>query len=130
MILAKFIHISKVMSIKFTQLGKVLVLATIASLFADQVKAEMQPLPEAFENAYFKKGPNAFRQAGILEQINTIAGITGYPEQDIAGDAEAVDNVYRAGLEKQSATGMKIITRDLENPYDTSLLENPSYSAF
>lgn len=118
------------MFIKFTQLSKVLILAAIASLLADQVKAEMQPLPKAFENAYFKNGPNAFRQSSIFEQINNIVGITGFPEQDVAGDAEAVDDVYQAGLEKQSATGMKTITRDLENPYDTSLLENPSYSAF
>ncbi|MEM8721890.1 MAG: serine/threonine protein kinase [Cyanobacteria bacterium P01_G01_bin.39] len=118
------------MSIKFTQLSKVLILAAIASLLADQVKAEMEPLPEAFENAYFKNAPNAFRQAGIFEQINNIVGITGYPEQDVTGDGEAVDDVYQAGLKKQSATGMRTITRDLENPYDTSLLENPSYSAF
>ncbi|MEM7594240.1 MAG: hypothetical protein AAF383_22460 [Cyanobacteria bacterium P01_A01_bin.83] len=118
------------MSIKFTQLSKVLMLAAIASLLADQVKAEMKPVPEAFNNAYFENGPNAVRQSGIVEQINNIVGITGYPEQDIAGDAEAVADVHQARLEKQSTTGMRVITRDLENPYNTSLLENPSYSAF
>lgn len=118
------------MSIKFTKLSKVLVIATIASLLSLEAKAEMEPLTEKFDNAYFKKGKNAFRQSSILGQINTIIGIPGFPEQDIAADAEAVDEVYQAGLEQQSATGARMITRDLENPYDTSLIENPSYSAF
>lgn len=118
------------MSIKFTKLSRILILATVASLFALEAQAEMEPLPEQFENAYFKKGKNAFRQSSILGQLNTIIGISGYPEQNIEADAEAVDEVYRAGLEQQSESGMKMMTRDLENPYDTSLIENPSYTAF
>lgn len=118
------------MSIKFTKLSKVLVIATIASLLSLEAKAEMEPLPEAFKDAYFKKGKNAFKQSGIFSQINTIVGFTGFPEQHIASDGKAVDEVYNAGLEQQAASGMRMITRDLENPYDTSLKENPSYSAF
>ena len=119
------------MPIKFTKLSKILVIATITtSLCALEAQAEMEPLTEQFENAYFKKGKNAFWQSSILGQLDNIIGITGFPEQDIRRDGKAVDNVYQAGLEQQSKTGMKIITRDLENPYDTSLIENPSYSAF
>ncbi len=64
-----------------------------------------------------------------MSQINTIVGFTGFPEQHISSDGNAVDNVYRAGMKQQSATGMKMITRDLENPYNTSLRENPGCSA-
>lgn len=126
----KFTNISKVMPIKFTKLSKVLVIATIASLISLEAKAEKESLPEAFDNAYFTKGKDAFRQSGIFEQFNTIVGFTGFPEQHIAADGEAVDEVYKVGLEQQSTTGMRMRTRDLENPYDTSLKENPSYSAF
>ena len=126
----KFTNISKIMPIKFTKLTKVLVIATIASLLSLEAKAEMESLPEAFNNAYFKKGKNAYRQSSIFGQINTITGFTGFPEQQISTDGEAVDSVYQAGLKQQSTTGMRMMTRDLENPYDTSLKENPSYSAF
>lgn len=118
------------MSIKFTKLSKILVIATIASLLSLEAKAETESLPEAFNNAYFKKGKNAFRQSSIFEQIDTIVGFTGFPERHISADGKAIDNVYQAGLKQQSATGMRMMTRDLENPYDTSLKENPSYSAF
>ncbi len=118
------------MSIKFTKLSKILVIATIASLLSLEAKAEMEPLPEAFNNAYFTKGKDAFQQSSIVGQLNTIIGITGFPEQHISSDGKAVDEVYQAGLRQQSATGARMMTRDLENPYDTSLKENPSYSAF
>ncbi|MEO0925361.1 MAG: serine/threonine protein kinase [Cyanobacteria bacterium J06631_6] len=118
------------MSIKFTKLSKVLVLATIASLFAVEAKADMEPLNDAFKDAYFTRGKNAFRQSSILGQINTIAGFTGFPEQHISVDGEAVDKLYEATLEQQASTGEPVITRDLDNPYDTSLRENPSFSAF
>ena len=113
------------MSIKFTKLSKLLVIATIASLFPLEAKAEMKSLDQAFEDAYFTRGKNAFEQSSFIGQINTIMGFTGFPEQHIASDGEAVDDVYQAGMERQSATGMRMITRDLDNPYDTSLRENP-----
>jgi len=118
------------MSIKFTKLSKILVIATIASLFAIEAKAEMKPLDEQFKSAYFTRGKNAFQQSNIFGQINTIFGFTGFPEQHISADGKAVDKVYTQGLEQQASSGEALVTRDLENPYNTSLRENPSYSAF
>ena len=120
------------MSIKFTKLTKLsqfLVIATIASLFSIPAKAEMKSLPEAFEEAYFSRGKNAFEQSTILGQLDFLLGFTGFPDQHINADGEAVHNVYQQGIKKQAATGMRMLTRDLENPYNTSLRENPSYSA-
>lgn len=118
------------MSIKFTKLSKVLVIATIVSLFAVEAKAEMEPLHEAFKDAYFTKGKDAFQQSNIFGQINTIVGFTGFPEQHISSDAKAVDQLYHESLAKQTSSGESLVTRDLDNPYDTSLRENPSYTAF
>ena len=117
------------MFIKFTKLSAVLVIATIASLFSMEAQAETTSLDEAFEDAYFKKGKNAFKQSSIFGQINTIFGFTGFPEQHISTDGKAVDDVYQAGMEAQAASGRRMITRDLANPYDTSIKENPDYSA-
>lgn len=123
------------MSIKFTKLSKILVIATIASLFSVEAMAEtknkksmeMISLEQAFQDAYFKRGKNAFQQSSILGPINTIFGFTGFPEQHISIDAQAVDQVYQNGIKQQAATEIPIMTRDLANPYDTSLMENPSY---
>ena len=120
------------MSIKFTKLTKVLIVATIASLFSIEAKADTTlnevSLGEAFEAAYFKNGENAFVQSGFLGSINTIVGIPKFPEQDIAADAKEVDRLYEAALERQTSTGDRLITRDLENPYDSSLRTDPGFS--
>ncbi|MBE9043727.1 serine/threonine protein kinase [Pleurocapsales cyanobacterium LEGE 10410] len=119
------------MPIKFTKLSKILVIATIASMFSIEAKAEKiveeVPLDEAFEAAYFTKGKNAFKQSTIWGQVNTIVGFTGFPEQHIATDAKKVDQLYRLSLERQASLGEPLRTRDLENPYSTSLRENPDY---
>jgi hypothetical protein len=118
------------MFIKFTKLSQVLVLAAIASLFAVQAQAEMKPLDDAFKDAYHKRGKNAFKQSNIVGQINTLIGLTGFPEQHISLDGKAVDRLYQQSLAKQTSSGEYLVTRDLENPYSTSLRENPSYIAF
>ena len=120
------------MSIKFTKLTKVLIIATIASLFSLEAKADTDPLNEVllsdlFESAYFDNGENAFVQSSFIGQINTIIGIPKFPEQDIAADAKEVDKLYEAALERQTSTGERLITRDLENPYDSSLRVDPGY---
>ncbi|MDJ0593484.1 MAG: serine/threonine protein kinase [Pleurocapsa sp. MO_226.B13] len=120
------------MSIRFTKLTKlsnILLIASVFSLFSLSAKAEMQPLDEKFEAAYFANGKNAFAQSNIFGQINTIFGFTGFPEQHISGDGKKVDNLYEETMNNQASMGMPIVTRDLTNPYDTSLRENPSYSA-
>ena len=121
------------MLIKFTKLSTFLVIATIASLFSIEAKAEEimdeVPLGEAFERAYFDDGKNAFHQSTIWGQTNTIFGFTGFSDQHIANDAKQVDKIYQLGLERQTSTGEPLITRDLPNPYSTSLRENPDCSA-
>ena len=122
------------MSIKFTKLSKILVITIIASLFSVEVMAEETKeretvsLNDAFTDAYFKHAKNAFKEQTILRQLNNIfLGFGGYPEKQIALDGEAVDNLFQDAMKQQSAQGMPIKTRDLTNPYSTSLLENPDY---
>ncbi len=117
------------MSIKFTNLSKIFLVAGITSVFALPAQAEMKPLDEKFEDAYFSYGKNAFVQSNALSQIDTILGFTGFPDQHINRDAKAVDKIYQEGMAKQSSMGLRILTRDLANPYDTSIRESPSYSA-
>lgn len=117
------------MSIKFTKLSKILLIAGVASMFSLPAKAEMKPLDEQFQDAYFSYGKNAFVQSNALSQIDTIVGFTGFPDQHINRDGKKVDALYRAAMAKQSSMGPRMMTRDLTNPYDTSLRENSAYSA-
>lgn len=123
------------MSIKFTKLtrlSQILFLGTIASMFAVSATAETKEstsVEQRFEDAYFSHGKNAFAQSNILGQIDTLLGFTGFPEQHISRDAKTVDNLYQETMAKQSSLGSRIITRDVANPYDTSLRENSGYSA-
>ena len=117
------------MSMKSTKLIKIFLFTGIASVFALSANAENVPLDEQFENAYFSNGKNAFVQSNILSQIDTILGFTGFPEQHINRDAQAVDKMYQQGMARQSSVGDRIVTKDLANPYDTSIGENPRYSA-
>ena len=114
---------------KLTKLSILLLGLSAAGLFSAPAEAETMSLGEQFKEAYYSHGKNAFIQGNIISQFNTIVGFTGYPEQHVNRDAQAVDNLYQIGIKKQSAMGERIITRDLPNPYDTSIRENPSYSA-
>ena len=123
------------MPIKFTRISKILVIATAVSLCSVQAaKAEKADKPvslnEAFSQAYFKHGKDAFKQNGILGQINFLLGFTEFPERHIAKDAKSVDKLYRYGMEQQSHQGMPIMTQDLVNPYQTSLSENLEYIGY
>ena len=118
------------MSIKFTKLSKILVIATIASLFSIEAKANETSLAEVFEAAYFDNGENTISQSGFIGQINTIIGIPKFPEQDITADMKEVNRVYELALERQTSVGERLITRDLDNPYTTSLREIPGFNPF
>jgi len=120
------------MSIKFTKLtnlSQILLIAGAASIFGAAAQAEMMSLDQDFRDAYFSNGKTAFAEGNIFGQFNTITGITGFPDQHISRDGKAVDQVYQTGMAEQTGMGASMMTRDLANPYDTSLRENPSYSA-
>ncbi|HHP7232498.1 MAG TPA: serine/threonine protein kinase [Xenococcaceae cyanobacterium] len=127
------------MSIKFTKFGSILLITAISSFLAVQVHGEtpaetemIQPLDtaEVFEEAFFDHTGDAFENDSIIGQLNTILGFNLFPEKQIALDAELVHLLYSDVLAKQAESGAPLLTRDLENPYNTSLLENPEYVGY
>ena len=123
------------MSIKFTKVAQILVITTITSMCSVKVMAETHNDPisesislnQAFNDAYFSHAKNAYEQSGYWGQFNAIFGFAGFPEQQIAEDSKAVYLLYQDAMRQQTETGSPIMTKDLANPYDTSLLENPDY---
>ncbi len=124
------------MSIKFTKLSSILLITVAMSATASAVKAEKidtRPgisVADVFENAYFENSGNTFEESSFIGQLNTIFGFQSFPERKISADAKAIDQTFRKFGAKQYRVGSPIKTKDLTNPYSTSLQENPSYIGF
>ncbi|MEM9273134.1 MAG: serine/threonine protein kinase [Cyanobacteria bacterium P01_F01_bin.143] len=123
------------MSIKFTKLSSILLLTTIASLCPLKLWAQTTTDNEGasqriFEKAFFENSGTAFRNDGFVDQLNHIFGFNQFYDIQISKDGELVDILYQDGLKQQAEAVAPIKTRDLENPFSTSLQENPSYLGY
>ncbi len=85
---------------------------------------------DVFERAFFKNDRNFYGNNTFRRQINSIFGLgslrgNSFPENEIARDAELVNVVYRDTLNQQVGNDPYIRTRDLPNPYNTSVMMSP-----
>lgn len=131
-----------VMGLSFRSLTGVLVLVAAASGFPfaaiAQPTSSTQPssnetIAETFNRAFFANDPEFFRNRSFGRQLDLILGPgslirNSFPENEIIRDAERVDNLYEATLEQQVSSDPIIRTRDLPNPYETSILRSRSLS--
>lgn len=86
---------------------------------------------EVFNRVYFTNDPDFFHNDSAGRQLNFMFGIgsllrNSFPENEITRDAELIDSLYKDTLKQQVSSGPIIRTRDLPNPYETSVLQNPS----
>jgi hypothetical protein len=94
--------------------------------------ATQEPLAEEFERAFFHNMDSFYESIDPFDQINTQLGIypfkipAAFPENQIARDAELLNGMYKDALQQQSSLP-NVRTRDLPNPFNTSLQENPAY---
>ncbi len=126
------------MSIKFTKLSSIFFLTTIASLFPLKLWAQTTTenevnqvtIQQVFTDAFFRHSGDAFRNGGLIDQLNHIFGFNRFPEIQISKDGKLVDILYQDILKQQAQKGAPMKTRDLINPYTTSLGENPDYIGY
>jgi hypothetical protein len=96
------------------------------------VSATQEPLAEEFERAFFHNMDSFYESTDPFSQLNTQLGIypfkipAAFPENQIARDAELLNGMYKDALQQQSSLP-NVRTRDLPNPFNTSLQENPAY---
>lgn len=131
------------MSNKFFQSLSVLGLILTSTLVVNEVKAEeikpnnvkaVDPLGvnELIDRSFFSNSGSFAEQVSIEGQLNLIFGFENfpegsYPENNIVRDSillNAVVKDYFKQLEQREPT---IRTRDLPNPFTSSLQQNPSY---
>lgn len=91
-----------------------------------------ESLAETFERAFFDNMDSFYESTDPIDQLNTQLGIipfkipAAFPENQIARDAKLVNILYTDAMKQQSSLP-PVRTRDLSNPFDTSLRENPNY---
>jgi len=138
------------MIMRFSGLIAAAALSTTASLFASAAQAQVDctkgidcidSLPssaptwnEAMNQAYYSHGKPAYQNQLFPRQFFYIFGPSfnlfegNYPDVEITKDARSVHNLYVDLLNRQNNAGPVLRTRDLPNPYNTSLQQLPSYT--
>lgn len=124
------------MSLNVKKLVSVLAIFTAVSGLNSQAKA--QPSAEAqfqrpqttadrFQQLFYSNDKPFFENRSIFRQLDTIFGIgsfsNSFVENEIHADTQAVDNFYEEALAHQVASDPVVRTRDLPNPYDSSILQ-------
>lgn len=122
------------MRINFNKLSGILVIVVAATGFHGaafaQNAAHTQPkadetLAETFERTFFNNDPNFFQNRSLGRQLNWMFGWNGFAENEINRDAAQVHDLLRTSLKQQTNSDRVIRTRDLPNPYETSILSSP-----
>jgi hypothetical protein len=86
---------------------------------------EIQPLDQAFLDAFYTRGGNFFENRRFPTAFTWFLG--PFPENDILADGEAVHELYVLASQLQNESDPYLRTADLVNPFDTSLLLLPPY---
>lgn len=116
------------MRINFNRLASILVIVVAATGFHPAAFAQPkanQTLGDAFNRTYFKNEPNFFQNRSFKEQLNWMFGINGFSDSDINRDAAQIHELWQTSLTQQTASDPVLRTRDLPNPYNTSILTSP-----
>jgi hypothetical protein len=97
--------------------------ADVAQAQRAQSVEDIETIPSAFEDAYFRYDENFYDNRLVPRSATWFLG--PFPENEIAGDGRAINNLYREVLAQQSADGPTIRTQDQPNPYDRSVMTAP-----
>lgn len=137
------------MGLSFRSLNGILILVAAAAVFPSAARSQTtspsaptdqialirllkgnESVADTFNRAYFKNDPNFFRNRSVKNQLDLIFGPgslirNSFPENKINRDAELIDILYQDTLRQQVSSDPIIRTRDLPNPYETSILQSP-----
>ncbi len=125
------------MGVQFKSLTVALaILATVCT--SSTAKAQTSPanqysqyetLSDRFEQVFYTSDKEYSRNRSFLRQLDFLIGIGGlnksFIENEITADTKAVNVLYRDALLQQNSSDRVVRTRDLPNPYDTSILQSP-----
>lgn len=121
------------MRINLVRITGVLIVIAAATCFQGAAEAQQtsstQPtdetLADTFERTFFKNDPNFFRNRSIGRQLNWMFGVNGFAENEINQDATELHDLLRTSLKQQNSSDRVIRTRDIPNPFNSSILSSP-----
>jgi hypothetical protein len=89
-----------------------------------------ESLQYVFDRAFFHNTGDFYEITSISGQLNHIFGWRtfpgSYPDNLVSRDGKLLGTIYTDAMQQQGG-GPLIRTRDLPNPFDTSVFQNPSY---
>lgn len=93
-----------------------------------------QTIPDRFEQAFFSNDRDFYQNRSTVRQFNYMFGPgiiirNAFPDNEIARDGRAVNEVYREVLSRQLASGPLIRTADLPSPFNQSVRSLPPADA-
>ena len=128
----------------FNKFFTILLVSAASSIFASEALAGTEPtdsssepqesIAETFNQTFFKNSGDSFKAGSILGQLNLIFGFAAapegsFPENQISRDGQEIHMLYQELLKQQNQSQPMIRTRDLSNPFDSSLLNELNYIA-
>ncbi|WP_310427335.1 hypothetical protein [Chamaesiphon sp. VAR_48_metabat_135_sub] len=110
--------------IKLNAIGFVAVVVAMTSCFATQAQAQSAPdaIGDTITKALFNKSGDIYRNTGIDRQAVLFFGLS-YPDHEALADTQSVDKIYKDAIRQRGSE--PVITRDLPNPFNSSLLSSP-----
>ncbi|ELR98011.1 hypothetical protein [Gloeocapsa sp. PCC 73106] len=93
---------------------------------ADETTPGYESVPELFLRASTHKSGDFFRSVSLKGQLNLILGFNQFPENQITRDAKLI-NILSQDFQRHMVGEDRLRTRDIANPFQSSLNENPSY---
>ena len=122
------------MRMRFTYWICALVLTAASGALASAASAQNVPsrfglipgetVSDTINRAFFNSSGDIYRNTSFARQAQVIIG--PFPENELIRDAQLIEVLYRDLLREQVASDPIVRTPDLKNPYDTTLLTNPS----
>lgn len=85
-------------------------------------------IPEAMNEIFFSNGGSFNQNRSLGGQLDTMFGVSSFPEEAVMEDSYALFDAYNYLLEEQTQSDPTIRVPDLTNPYTTSLQFLPSVS--
>lgn len=126
------------MGVKFNKLtGAVVIFTTVclgstatAQTSPTNQYSQYETLADRFEQVFYTNDQVFAENRSFLRQLDYLIGIgslnNSFIENEITADTKAVNILYRDAILKQGSSDPVVRTRDLPNPYETSILQSPS----
>jgi hypothetical protein len=88
--------------------------------------AEPESISGIFNRTFFDHSGDFFRSTSYEGQFNLILGFEQFPENQVIKDTENLGILMR-DYQRHTVYDQPLKTRNIPNPYQSSLEENPSY---